>query len=201
MENLKEKAAEYAEEKVVSVMKEAIAKIYADGYRDGYKDCKEEIAINLHDNQTKYIDLGLPSGTLWSANYEKEDKETLFLPYDKAKEMNLPKEEQWNELLNHCRWQGEYSTTGVTFEGLTCIGPNGNSIRFHSEGFMKDNRRVNHIYYGGGQIYFWLFDNEENDQHEKKYIHVNKGEKGIPQKEIGYIFSGYKLPVRLVKKE
>lgn len=37
MIELNEKAGIYAEEKVINILKEAFAKVYADGYRDGYK--------------------------------------------------------------------------------------------------------------------------------------------------------------------
>ena len=43
MVELKEKAINYAEENVITVLKEAFARVYADGYRDGYKDHKDEI--------------------------------------------------------------------------------------------------------------------------------------------------------------
>ena len=64
MEELKVKASNYAEENVLEVLKEAFAKVFADGYRDGYKDCKEEIPVDLSDDEVDYVDLGLPSGTL-----------------------------------------------------------------------------------------------------------------------------------------
>ena len=51
-------------------MDKAIAQAYADGYRNGYKDREEEIPVDLRDNKTEYVDLGLPSGTLWSTDYE-----------------------------------------------------------------------------------------------------------------------------------
>ena len=73
MIELNEKAGSYAEANVINVLKEAFAKVYADGYRDGYKDREEEIPVNMRPNQTKYVDLGLPSGTLWSDDYERTE--------------------------------------------------------------------------------------------------------------------------------
>ena len=66
MEELREKANCYAEKNVINVLKEAFAKVYADGYRDGYKDRENEIPVDLRLSQTEFIDLGLPSGTLWA---------------------------------------------------------------------------------------------------------------------------------------
>ena len=73
MIELNEKADIYAEENVINVLKEAFAKVYADGYRDGYKDCEEDIPVSLGNNQTVFVDLGLPSGTLWSTDYKKRE--------------------------------------------------------------------------------------------------------------------------------
>ena len=72
MIELNEKADIYAEENVINVLKEAFAKVYADGYRDGYKDCLDHVSVNLRISNTEYVDLGLPSGTLWSADYERK---------------------------------------------------------------------------------------------------------------------------------
>lgn len=195
MEELREKANIYAEENTVNVLKEAFAKVYSDGYRDGYKDCEEKIPIDLCENQTEYVDLGLPSGTLWASDYEKDDEEDyLYLPYCQTSDLMLPTEEQWNELLNCCEWQGDYSSSRMSLYGVTCIGPNGNSIRFRSKGYVEGNATIGIPYYGGGEVYFWLFDNEEGNK--KKAVCV-RGE----IKEIKKLFSGCKVPVRLVKTE
>ena len=85
MEELREKANCYAEENVINVLKEAFAKVYADGYRDGYNDRDEMLSIDLRGYETEYVDLGLPSGTLWSTDYEKEDDKILYVPYQKAR--------------------------------------------------------------------------------------------------------------------
>lgn len=197
-----EKAKNYAEENVIEVLKEAFAKVYADGYRDGYKDREEEIPVDLRDNKTKFVDLGLPSGTLWSTDYEKEDSGILFLPYDKALKYNLPTEEQCKELLETCKWQGDFSSSGMSLYGVTCIGPNGNSIKFRTEGFQKDKLHVCFPSYGGGQAYYWIKD--DGDSSEKKALRFhNLDSKKHPHMqlyhEITEMFSGYKLPIRLVK--
>ena len=202
MEELREKAKNYAEENLINVIKEAFAKVYADGYHDGYKDRENEIPVDLRKEHTMFVDLGLPSGTLWSADYEKSEDDILFVPYIRAQEFDIPTEEQWNELVEHCRWQGNYSSTGMTFYGVTCIGPNGNSIEFCSKGYLKDEKQVGHINYGGGEVYFWIHDEEENNTHEKKVISIkDKGLEREPSIELIQLFSGYKCPIRLVKTQ
>lgn len=198
MKELTEVAAKYAAEKTNALITDAVAKAYTDGYRDGYKDKEEEISIDLRSNGTEYVDLGLPSGTLWAKDYEKgDDKKIVYLPYQKTVHMQLPTEEQWKELLEICEWYGDYSSSAYSFYGIKCIGPNGNSIKFSSKGYIKEENPIKVPKYGGGQVFFWLSDDKVHN--EKKAIHISGGEKRVPQKEIANIFSGYKLPVRLVR--
>ena len=203
MIELKEKAGIYAEENVINVLKEAFAKVYADGYRDGYKDCQEEIPVDLRSNRTEYVDLGLPSGTLWATEYEmtknEEGKiEPLYLPYGEATKYSIPTEEQWNELFEVCKLRGEKSCSGITFYGLRCIGPNGNSVYFRSKGYMEDSRNVAKPDFGGGKVFFWLQDDSKGN--EKKAIHISDWKRENPMTNVvDLVFSGYKLPVRLVR--
>ena len=73
-----------------------------------------------------YIDLGLPSGTLWKNANEGGDK--VRYTYDKAVNKfgkQLPTTEQLEELDNKCKWEW---TTQNRINGYKITGPNGNSI-------------------------------------------------------------------------
>lgn len=190
-----ERAGNYAEGKANEAITKAIAQAYADGYRDGYKDREEEIPVDLRDNKTEYVDLGLPSGTLWSNDYEKENGKTLYLPYGKAAKYAIPTEEQWKELFEYCRWMADevYAVGGYYYRGVTFIGPNGNSVYFKNCGYYKDNCKE-----GYERCYFWLLDNKENI--EKNAMRIDRVD-GHMQTEIVKKFSGYKLPLRLVRKK
>lgn len=135
MEDLKEQASKYVEEKMIDILKEAFAKVYADGYRSGYKDREEEIPVDVRGNNIEYVDFGLPSGTLWAVDYEKEGNNNIYLPYDQAAQFGIPTEEQCNELLSLCRWEsiGINSYSGK----FDCVGPSGKVITFESTGFYK----------------------------------------------------------------
>lgn len=185
MVELKEKANSYAEENVINVLKEAFAKVYADGYRDGYKDCKNEIPVDLRSNKTEFIDLGLPSGTLWSSSYEKIGEERLYIPYDKAKEMSIPTEEQWRELRNECKW-------AIDSDKLYCIGPNGNSINFERTGYLsiKKNKEI------ADWSFFWIKNEDENENECRSAKMSWLTDHNI---NVNSIFRGYSLPIRLVK--
>lgn len=193
MIELQEKANGFAEENILEVLKEACSKVYAEGYRNGYKDRDAEISVDLRDNKTEYIDLGLPSGTLWAKEFEHNGDEVHYLPYCDASTLSLPTEEQWNELLSFCRWEFTYvNNHSIKYD---CIGPNGKVITFKSYGFHK----VDKIREQGERIYFWLKDPSEEPDKKLVYMFYDRGE----IKTISKSFMGFKYPVRLVqiKKE
>ena len=167
-----------------------------DGYRDGYNDREEEIPEDLRENGVEYVDLGLPSGTLWSNDYLKEDDEIVYLPYGKAEKMNIPTEEQWNELVKCCKF--EYYFNHFDIWKVLCVGPNGNELYFIKKGMIKTD-----VLGDFGEIDFWLKDNGES--YEKQCARFyNPGRGYNPPKRLSSVssnrhFSGYKLPVILVK--
>ena len=121
-----------------------------------------------------------------------------YLPYVKAVKLGLPSKEQVDELIENCRWQGEFSSTGMSFYGAICIGANGDKISFNSCGYKEDEKKVGAPYYGGGSAYFWIHDEEEGD--EKSAVRIYSMENGKTKLEIVKIFSGYKLSVLIVRK-
>lgn len=194
MEELREKAKSYAEENVINVLKEAFAKVYAEGYCDGYKDREDKIPIDLRGNKIEYVDLGLPSGTQWSMDYEKDGEEILFLPQIDAESLNIPTREQWEELVNVCQW--EYDKSG-SFHEAYCIGPNGKILKFSLTGMVHVNKKEEE-----GKAYFWISEEKEGNEKSAVSIYdVHNNVQNYTDKSIRSIFSGYKLPVRFVKSK
>ena len=72
----------------------------------------------------KYVDLGLPSGTLWK--HLDENGEYTYNDAESKYGKKVPSKQQFEELLNKCKW----TWTG---DGYKVIGPNGNSIFFPAE--------------------------------------------------------------------
>lgn len=69
-----------------------------------------------------YVDLGLPSGTLW-----KDVNENYKWTYSDAIDRfgnQLPTKEQYEELIKHCQWNRLDDS-----DYYTIVGPNGNTIR------------------------------------------------------------------------
>ena len=125
--NIIEKADKYADGKANEAITKAIAQAYLDGYRDGYNDREAEIPADFRDSKTTYIDLGLPSRTLWSEDYEKNDGNILYLPYERAEYLKIPTGEQWAELRDCCQWEWKIDNAH-DFCWAKCIGPNGNIL-------------------------------------------------------------------------
>lgn len=185
MEELREKASSYADENVINVLKEAFARVYADGYRDGYKDCQDHVSVNLRVSNTEYIDLGLPSGTLWSADYEKEGDSICYMTYDDASHLAIPTKRQWDELLTKCHWKLNNKET--IYE---CIGPNGKVLKFKPSGYIETDIDIVYL----PRTYFWYNNNEGGaSNYNTAVIWGNVNRKNVQK------FKGFKIPVRLVK--
>ena len=188
MEELREKTMCYAEENVINVLKEAFAKVYADGYRDGYTDREKEIPVNLRESKTTYVDLGLPSGTLWSADFEIDGEDVKYLAYDDAEKYDIPTKEQFNELLESCQWEFKYINS--CSRKYTCIGPNGNHIIFYSRGYKRAETKREFE-----KIFFWVKSDTDDSTKDAVYLYYHSGE----IKKLTEMFSGNMLPLRLVK--
>ncbi len=200
MEELKVLANSYAEENVINVLKESFAKVYADGYRDGYKAREEEIPVVFHDNHVEFIDLGLPSGTLWSSDYERIDGKLTYHIYEDVEALSIPSVEQCQELLDFCSWVSDISYgINPTIKKITCVGPNGNKINFGLTGYIK----IEDVFRQPTDMAFWTKYEGQNFSNKKAVIISNRDEHNsrcrILKREIRDTFMGYKLPVRLVK--
>ena len=197
MENLNERAANYAAEKVNELLANAIAKAYADGYRDGYKDRDERIASSNSDSNLQFVDLGLPSGTKWSIGSIEGDGDCLYLPYANAAAMDIPTKEQVEELMNYCNLRENRSSGGQIFYGIYCLGNTGSEIYLDGRNYMiGDDLQYT---WGVFHIYFWIRDDEDSDQ--KNAVRITRLKDGKPEMEIVKLFSGFKLPVMLVSND
>ena len=193
--NIIEKADKYADGKANEAITKAIAQAYLDGYRDGYNDRESEIPTDFRENKTKYIDLGLPSRTLWSEDYEKDDGHILYLPYERAEYLKIPTREQWDELLEQCEWKIEVDHV-YDFVKALFVGPNGNILVFE-----KTGKKIANEIQDDWQAFFWL--EGKNEGNYKDAVHLfNEWESSKNKrlaKKIEQTFSGYHLPVRLVR--
>lgn len=131
-----------------------------------------------------YVDLGLPSGTLWAqcnlgdvfpngfghkyawgkpsiyfGGNSKADglnidniagnKEYDAATYEWGDAWQIPTYEQWQELIDNCKWQWAAMRGG--YEGYKVTGPNGNSIFLPPAGW-SDGRNITDAHKVG---YYW----------------------------------------------
>lgn len=197
MEKLEEKSAQYVAENLNEILKEAFARVYEDGYRDGYYAAKDEEDVEV--NKTEYVDLGLPSGTLWSNDFVRDGAEIDYMSFLKAKELNIPTESQWEELKRHCifkiRKNGRYNTSYGE-----CIGPNNNSIPFCLTEYKQSGDDLNPTPVFNS--IFWL-----NNIGDRKNVArcadlwIHPKDKSYMQKFTMEISFNSHAPVRLVKSK
>lgn len=192
--DIKEKAKQYAEGKALEAITSAIEQAYADGYEDGMKH-RENEELELIKDGVKYVDLGLPSGTLWSSSCIRDISKTRRVyTYIEASKFSIPTKDQFLELCKECvaspfynSWNSDQLRRGIKF-----IGPTGESIIVEyisiSEFHNVDKPET---------VGFWLRDNEDNNY--KKYAEV-KVEEGKAKPIISNLFMGLKSQIMLVKK-
>ncbi len=105
--------------------------------------------INQYESRYGYVDLGLPSGTLWKKVNEGTETTNFGqtnYTYDEAVKKyggKLPTQTQWKELKDNCKWYWEGN-------GYKFVGPNGNSIYLPAAGFLDCDGNVRDLNAYGG---------------------------------------------------
>ena len=106
------------------------------------KSAEQSIEQTLHDHLLKivageqYVDLGLPSGTMWKSENEEGllDYKTAWKKYKRR----MPSIKQWEELKRYCEW----TWTG---NGYQVIGPNGASIFMPAAGYRNFSGQIGKV--------------------------------------------------------
>ena len=130
-----------------------------------------------------YVDLGLPSGTLWKTTDEKG-----YFQCDSAIDKygcNLPTKEQFEELIALCQ-----SDWDETKHGRTFLASNGKRIFFSASGSYGINGGLEEVGAGG---YYWS-STSYNDQGYKWFFLF--GSNGMWMR---YVPKSRKLSVHLVR--
>ena len=186
--NIKDKAKEYAEGKAINALTAAIESAYAEGYNAGFNDgvaSKEGEKPDDLDDGVEYVDLGLPSGTKWAADYLKDkDGNIVYMPYEKAIEMNIPTAQQLAELVNNCHIKSTYEY----ISSYTINGINGEFVCYNNSILYEAERGS----YAQHPVFCVKLDGQEGIERLAAYIGMGDG--------LGkYIFMGTKVPVILVR--
>lgn len=173
------KADEYIQNNSSNII-EIVKTAYMKGFEDGIAQSVAKIKID----GVEYVDLGLPSGTLWSVYplgyggfYNK------YSYYDALK-YNIPTVEEYNELSRYCKCASNNYCTDIK-------GGNGKYININT-----------YFHYLGegvpdGNNYFWLKSEVVDNM-----ASVGCVQRGIPDVHKGIKhFTGYSLPIIIVKRK
>ena len=191
-----EKAKKYADGKVTEALSQVVVDAYMAGYNAGYQDGINKVAKDSIAEDIEYVDLGLPSGTLWSSDYVRTDNgNAVYVTKKNSVDYEIPTFEQWKELIDECKWKqmSEKNWTEGGFyhwhDWAICLGPNGNKVTFEKTGIYEATDCRTRT----SEILFWL--------NNKEYFHRNCASITLNDLNVDSenVFSGYKLPIRLVK--
>lgn len=191
-----ENAKEYAEGKVTKALSQVVADAYMAGYNAGYQDGYNKVVKDSVTEGVEYVDLGLPSGTLWSSAYVKDENgNAIYVSQENSADYENPTYKQFKELMDECKWEqkSEKNWTEGGFyywhEWAICLGPNGNKITFEKTGLYEATDCLARK----EEILFWL--------NNKEFFHRNCASITLNDLNVDSenVFSGYKLPIRLVK--
>ena len=193
--NTVDKAKEYAEGKVIEALSQVVTDAYMSGYDAGYQDGIDKVAKDSSLEETEFVDLGLPSGALWASDYVKKDDNdmTIYVTQENGADYEIPTYEQFKELMDECKWEQKseknWTESGFYYwhDWAICLGPNGNKITFEKTGLYEATDSLTRT----SEIFFWLNDKESNCA-SITFDSLNIGSENM--------FSGYKLPIRLVKR-
>ncbi len=169
----KEEIKQYAESKVLEALTSVVERAYTDGYNDGVS--QQKLAIPVKEDGVEYVDLDLPSGTLWATDYLRdEDGKVIKFVYDDAAKYELPTLEDIKELEMYCcpKSRGWFGRKGgeIELEKLE----------------KKEYRKA---YY----TYFWLKGDDTNPTNKPVLLFSSTGF------HIESLFMGTRFPVLLVK--
>ena len=143
----------------------------------------------LATNAQQFVDLWLPSGTLWkNVNEINPNDSSKFFTYDEAVKsfgQQLPTKEQWEELKTYCDW------AWLGGGWLVSCG-NGNSIYLPSLGFRYCD---GHLYGKGFMAGYWSSFSCDS---ENAYVFCYYDE--VLEMANCYLMC-YGFPVRLVSNE
>ena len=140
----------------------------------------------------QWVDLGLPSRTLW-----KSENETGYYSYNKALKKygeKNPTDRQWWELMVHSTFVWDSIK-----KGYKVVGPNGNSIFIPALGYRSCQNKIECV---GDAGYYWLRSTDASVKEGAWHVYLFPSKNPNPRKRYDIGFDGQyncgMRPVRLV---
>lgn len=197
-----ELAQQYADEKT-----KAFAEAIKDAYLKGYEQGELYVASTINIDGVDYVDLGLPSGTLWAAPKSKLNgfcSSYEMYSFVEANKVNIPIVEQFEELKKNCRTVNHPRPAS---KQVDIVGLYGQRIEVCTCNYDNPyNGFTNHNDYQGEGADTWASDkHSENIFGLKSSVEDGKA-KAFKIDDDGdwrvcKHFAGFKLPLFLVKSK
>lgn len=180
--------------KILNLVKEA----YMEGYDSGY-NCSRKLLVD----DIVFYDLGLPSGTLWSAPVPIKHPYMYVTydlkPYDSVRDLGLPSIEDFQELLNNC---SVVTAPNMVSKDVEIIGPSGARLSIGTKDYLNNASNPNSTlcHRQGEQVkpmtnQFWLRSDCADNKAQTGLVDFDKESISTSSH-----FTGFKLPYLLVKK-
>lgn len=174
-------AEQLKEEEKARQIRDSIAKVEAARQEAARQEAAHQAKIAPYLRQG-YVDLGLPSGTLWKNSNEGGEKSHYRISDAHSRfGRHLPTTSQWEELRFECKWYWRGN-------GYKVKGPNGNYIFLPAAG---DRNRAGILYDVGHGFYLAY----EDDFELSCYFHFDSDIREIDVDDISH----YSLSVRLIQ--
>lgn len=177
---------------------ESIKQLIKDAFLKGYEAGAANKPSSVNINGMNFVDLGLPSGTLWASPKKKTIGYGMGYPkysYSEIKDENIPTIHDVEELLKNCK------TTTDSHDVVILVGPLGNVLKVYTKDFLT---------YNGQYANKNPFQGEETPE-DANYFWIKSDVSGNTAKVLGIFndgsicvrehFIGFKLPVFLVKRK
>jgi len=114
------------------------------------------------DNRARFVDLGLPSGTLWSDRNLIGFHGSSLLD-SSLLSLSVPSHEDFEELVDECAFSWDESIHGISF-----IGKNGQSIFFPADGYETKGKN-----YTKGSFGFYILNEADAKENIFKFYRTN----------------------------
>lgn len=145
--------------------------------------CDKQPGEVIREVPDGYIDLGLPSGTLWCM-----ENQFGFYSYSTAVSQfgnTLPTRDQFHELLNECTWIWQE-------DGYKVVGPNGQYMYLPAAGWKRDS--TGELVDLDEEGFYWTRTSDASDSDRMKLFYFDS-----TSTHLGSVPKKYLISVRLVQ--
>ena len=138
------KSKQYSEKNTMNIINDVVQKVFADGYKEGFESGYQAGTEGRYkkseyvDDGVTYVDLGLPSGTLWADDYLRDEEGNIvYLTVKEASCLPLASEEQLQELFEACSYYPEDYPNTAYVTSAEIRGQKHKKLVFESTGYIE----------------------------------------------------------------